>query len=57
MHHDTQTSHLSLTKDVLGVVATLGKVDDDNLSRSVGICLLSVMLFCQVVNCALFISR
>ncbi|KAJ6887879.1 protein DEFECTIVE IN MERISTEM SILENCING 3-like [Populus alba x Populus x berolinensis] len=33
MHHDTQTSHLSLTKDVLGVVATLGKVDDDNLSR------------------------
>ena len=57
MHHDTQTSHLSLTKDVLGVVATLGKVDDDNLSRSVGICLLSVMLVFQVVNCALFISR
>ncbi|XP_059435420.1 protein DEFECTIVE IN MERISTEM SILENCING 3-like isoform X2 [Corylus avellana] len=29
----TQASHLPLTKDVLGIVATLGKVDDDNLSR------------------------
>lgn len=33
--HGNQTSHLSLTKDVLGIVATLGKVDDDNLSRLV----------------------
>uniref|UniRef100_A0A5B6ZLY2 Defective in meristem silencing 3 n=1 Tax=Davidia involucrata TaxID=16924 RepID=A0A5B6ZLY2_DAVIN len=31
--HGTQASHLSLSKDVLGIVATLGKVDDDNLSR------------------------
>ncbi|KAF7131492.1 hypothetical protein RHSIM_Rhsim09G0205800 [Rhododendron simsii] len=31
--HANQTSHLPLTKDVLGIVATLGKVDDDNLSR------------------------
>ncbi|XP_062162657.1 protein DEFECTIVE IN MERISTEM SILENCING 3-like isoform X3 [Alnus glutinosa] len=31
--HGTQASHLPLTKDVLGIVATLGKVDDDNLSR------------------------
>ena len=33
--HGTQASHLPLTKDVLGIVATLGKVDDDNLSRFV----------------------
>ncbi|XP_059436554.1 protein DEFECTIVE IN MERISTEM SILENCING 3-like [Corylus avellana] len=31
--HGTQASHRPLTKDVLGIVATLGKVDDDNLSR------------------------
>ncbi|XP_022763799.1 protein DEFECTIVE IN MERISTEM SILENCING 3-like isoform X1 [Durio zibethinus] len=31
--HGTQASHLTLTKDVLGLVATLGKVDDENLSR------------------------
>ncbi|KAK9266829.1 hypothetical protein L1049_001653 [Liquidambar formosana] len=31
--HGSQASHLSLTKDVLGIVATLGKVDDDNLGR------------------------
>ncbi|KAA8540047.1 hypothetical protein F0562_026739 [Nyssa sinensis] len=31
--HGTQASHLPLSKDVLGIVATLGKVDDDNLSR------------------------
>ncbi|KAF5442729.1 hypothetical protein F2P56_035355 [Juglans regia] len=31
--HGTQASHLPLTKDVLGVVATLGRLDDDNLSR------------------------
>ncbi|XP_057472976.1 protein DEFECTIVE IN MERISTEM SILENCING 3-like isoform X1 [Actinidia eriantha] len=31
--HGSQASHLLLTKDVLGIVATLGKVDDDNLSR------------------------
>ena len=29
----TQASHLMLLKDVVGIVATLGKVDDDNLSR------------------------
>lgn len=28
-------SHSSLVKDVLGIVATLGKVDDENLGRSV----------------------
>ncbi|KAI3950873.1 hypothetical protein MKW98_026300 [Papaver atlanticum] len=32
-HHATQASNLPLTKDVLGIVATLGHVDDDNLSR------------------------
>ncbi|XWS48575.1 hypothetical protein CRYUN_Cryun13aG0088500 [Craigia yunnanensis] len=31
--HGTQASLLTSTKDVLGVVATLGKVDDENLSR------------------------
>ncbi|XP_022723430.1 protein DEFECTIVE IN MERISTEM SILENCING 3-like isoform X2 [Durio zibethinus] len=31
--HGTQASHLTLTKDVLGPVAALGKVDDENLSR------------------------
>ncbi|MCL7052009.1 hypothetical protein MKW94_009899 [Papaver nudicaule] len=31
--HATQASSLPLTKDVLGIVATLGHVDDDNLSR------------------------
>lgn len=31
--HGPQASHLQLTKDVLGIVATLGKVEDDNLSR------------------------
>uniref|UniRef100_A0A2N9IVL3 FHA domain-containing protein n=1 Tax=Fagus sylvatica TaxID=28930 RepID=A0A2N9IVL3_FAGSY len=31
--HGPQASHIQLTKDVLGIVATLGKVDDDNLSR------------------------
>lgn len=33
IRHGTQASHLTLMKDVLGVVATLGNVDDDNLSR------------------------
>ncbi|KAI3975602.1 hypothetical protein MKX01_017515 [Papaver californicum] len=32
-HHVAQASNLPLTKDVLGIVATLGHVDDDNLSR------------------------
>ncbi|XP_021729111.1 protein DEFECTIVE IN MERISTEM SILENCING 3-like [Chenopodium quinoa] len=32
-NHDSQTSNLSLREDVLGIVASLGKVDDDNLSR------------------------
>lgn len=31
--HSTQGSQLPLTKGVLGIVATLGKVDDDNISR------------------------
>ncbi|ESW19313.1 hypothetical protein PHAVU_006G113900 [Phaseolus vulgaris] len=30
---NAQTSNLTLTKDVVGVVATLGKVESDNLSR------------------------
>lgn len=33
--HGTQVSHSPLMKDVIGIVATLGKVDDENLSRSV----------------------
>ncbi|KAE8694709.1 Protein DEFECTIVE IN MERISTEM SILENCING 3 [Hibiscus syriacus] len=32
-HHESQASHLTLLKDILGAVATLGKVDDENLSR------------------------
>ncbi|CAK9146553.1 unnamed protein product [Ilex paraguariensis] len=31
--HGTQAFNIPLTKDVLGIVATLGKVDDDSLSR------------------------
>ncbi|GMQ02491.1 hypothetical protein CsSME_00048694 [Camellia sinensis var. sinensis] len=31
--HGNEAANLLLTKDVLGIVATLGKVDDDNLSR------------------------
>ncbi|TXG48663.1 hypothetical protein EZV62_024538 [Acer yangbiense] len=30
--HGAQVSHLTLTKDVLGIVASLGKVGDENLS-------------------------
>ncbi|XP_010915960.1 protein DEFECTIVE IN MERISTEM SILENCING 3 isoform X2 [Elaeis guineensis] len=33
IRHGFQASKLQLTKDVLGIVATLGKVNDDNLSR------------------------
>ncbi|KAF9616413.1 hypothetical protein IFM89_029667 [Coptis chinensis] len=33
IRHGTHASQLPFTKDVLGIVATLGKVDDDNLSR------------------------
>lgn len=32
-YHGTQASNLSLIKDIVGIVATLGKVEDDNLSR------------------------
>lgn len=32
-HHGTQASHLPMLKDILGVVAMLGNVDDDNLNR------------------------
>lgn len=49
-HHATQALNLALTKDVLGIVgivATLGRVDDDNLSRSV---FLGVHLF-LVISC------
>jgi hypothetical protein len=33
-NHLSQALNLALTRDVLGVVATLARVDDDNLSRS-----------------------
>ncbi|KAK7410719.1 hypothetical protein VNO78_01732 [Psophocarpus tetragonolobus] len=33
IRHGAQAFHLTLTKDVVGIVATLGKVEDDNLSR------------------------
>ena len=33
--HGTQVSHSPLVNDVIGIVATLGKVDDENLSWSV----------------------
>ncbi|CAJ1974403.1 unnamed protein product [Sphenostylis stenocarpa] len=33
IRHGAQPSHLTTTKDVVGIVATLGKVEDDNLSR------------------------
>lgn len=33
--HGTQAPVLALSKDVVGIVATLGKVDDENLSRFV----------------------
>ncbi|XP_019200516.1 PREDICTED: protein DEFECTIVE IN MERISTEM SILENCING 3-like isoform X2 [Ipomoea nil] len=32
-NHGTQASNIPLSKDVLGIVATLGRVEDDNLSR------------------------
>lgn len=32
-HHGTQASQLPSMKDVVGIVAMLGSVDDDNLSR------------------------
>ncbi|KAJ4726666.1 Defective in meristem silencing 3 [Melia azedarach] len=33
MHYGTQASLLQVTQDVLGIVASLGKVEDENLSR------------------------
>ena len=33
--HESHASHLAWMKDVVGVVATLGNVEDDNLSRFV----------------------
>ncbi|KOM41335.1 hypothetical protein LR48_Vigan04g153300 [Vigna angularis] len=33
IRHGAQTSLLTSTKDIVGIVATLGKVEDDNLSR------------------------
>ncbi|XP_020270206.1 protein DEFECTIVE IN MERISTEM SILENCING 3 [Asparagus officinalis] len=33
VHHGSQASKLPVTKDVLGVVSTLGKANDDNFSR------------------------
>lgn len=35
MHYGTQASLLQVTQDVLGIVASLGKVEDENLSRLV----------------------
>ncbi|KAL3521795.1 hypothetical protein ACH5RR_014629 [Cinchona calisaya] len=32
-HQESQTSHVPWMKDVVGIVATLGNVEDDNLSR------------------------
>ncbi|XP_022957775.1 protein DEFECTIVE IN MERISTEM SILENCING 3-like isoform X2 [Cucurbita moschata] len=32
-HHGIQAYNITLTKDVLGIVARLGKLDDDNLGR------------------------
>lgn len=34
-HNGTQITHIPYMKDVIGMVALLGKVDDDNLSRLV----------------------
>jgi len=34
VRYHERTSHMPLMKDILGFVATLGKVNDDNLSRS-----------------------
>ena len=31
--HGTQAANLPMIQDVMGIVAMLGKVDDDNLSR------------------------
>lgn len=33
MRHGTHAPQVTFAKDVLGIVATLGKVDDDNLNR------------------------
>lgn len=35
IHHAIQASNLPLTKDVLGIVATLARVENENLSRLV----------------------
>lgn len=32
-HHESQASHLPWMKDAIGIVATLGNVEDDDLSR------------------------
>lgn len=34
VRYHERTSNMALMKDILGFVATLGKVNDDNLSRS-----------------------
>ena len=46
-HHSIQAYNIMLTKDVLGIVARLGKVDDDNLSRS-ALLLLFLILFSSI---------
>ncbi|KAL8463540.1 hypothetical protein ACS0TY_034265 [Phlomoides rotata] len=46
MTSEAQASDHFLIKDVVGIVATLGKVDDANLSRG-----------CQIMNIPRFISR
>lgn len=43
-HHVSQTLDLGLAKDVLGIVANLARVDDDNLSRSAFLILLYFLL-------------
>lgn len=45
-YHGTQASHLTLLKDVVGVVATLGTIVDDNLSRYV----LFTLIVCLIFN-------
>lgn len=49
-HIEFAVSHNPLVKDVLGIVATLGNVHDENLSRSV-VCLLSYFRNFSLYGC------
>lgn len=51
--HDIPVSHSPPVKDVLGIVATLGYLDDENLSRSV-LCLVFVFLKFHLVWLLMF---